>query len=188
MAMLMNGEIVFLPLLDSLAFEENLHKKTLQQRQRQWEKNQQLSALPVFTSDQSYKVTFINYKTPFFALIRLIERAKQTSLFAIDTETDDTFKQPALIQIQFIDLKNNPHAQLEIEPTTIVIFEMCQLPSMATLIYPRIQQLINTIFHSSKQFLIWSNSRQELSPFFTIFPLFQSIPLTSLQRLVQSYL
>lgn len=140
---------------------------------KRYARHQQLRVLPAFTSDQPYELFFINSMTGFFTLLRLIQLANVTFTFAIDTETDDTSKQPALIQVQFLQ------TSVDTTKTTIVIFEMCQLPSPSTLIYPRIQQLLKTIFHRSKTFLVWGNGYMELSSF-TIYPLFQSIPLACL--------
>jgi len=184
MAMLMNGEIMLLPLIvDSLTLEKEKERK-----QHQWQKNQnkrlrnqKLSTLPTFQSDKPYQVIFINYMTAYFVLLQLIERADKTFYFAMDTETDDISKQPALIQIQLIHLKNETFddEKQQQEETIIIIFEMCQLPSMTSVIYPRIQQLINTIFHHSKTFLTWGNGTDELFKF-TIYSLFKCVPIACL--------
>ncbi|CAF3586434.1 unnamed protein product, partial [Adineta steineri] len=163
MAQLINGEIVLMSLLDSLRLPEGRKKhKTLQQKQRQWRKNQQrhqlnkdLSSLPKFTLDQPYDIIFINYMTAFFVLLDLIERVRRTKYFTIDTETDDYSKKPALIQLQLIHLKINNHFKEEEEAikSTIIIFEMCQLPLKTSIIYPFIQKLFDVIFHPSNIFL-----------------------------------
>lgn len=186
MAMLINDEIVLISdsQQPSIHQEEKKIKRRENQRQKNHKKymrNQQLSTLPVFTSDHPYEITFINYMTPLFTVFHLIELANATSIFAIDTETDDTSKQPALIQIQFVHSNNGQIEEMinSTTATTIVIFEMCQLPSTKIHVYSRIQQLINVIFHCSKTFLVWGNGHQELS-LFTIYPLIKPIPMTSL--------
>ena len=99
-----------IPLLDALQLQEEKQQqskvkkqKTPQQREQQWRKNQEkrqrnedLSKLPPFTSNQPHQIIFINYMTAYFVLIRLIERAINTTWFSIDTETDDITRQPAL--------------------------------------------------------------------------------------------
>jgi hypothetical protein len=119
MAMLIHGEIVLMPLLDASNILERKQKnkqKTLQQRQRLWERNQdkhllnqQLrNTLPIFTSDKPYQIIFINYMTAFFfVILRLIERARKTRFFLMDTETDDYSRRPAIIQIEFIEFQYN---------------------------------------------------------------------------------
>lgn len=176
MAKLVNGEMIVL----SDDFQQSLnHDK--QKSSKRYARHQQLSVLPPFKSDQPYELFFINSMTAFFTLLRLIELAHRTLVFAIHTKTDDTSRQPALIQIQF--LHSNLHGKLpgsvDTRKTTMVIFEMCQLPSPNTLVYPRMKQLLKAIFHRSKTFLVWGNGRMALSSF-RIYPLFHSIPLACL--------
>ena len=190
MVTLINDEIVLMPLLDALALQERKQnnekkkkQKTLQQRQQQWkrnqdkrERNQQLSRLPTFTSDQPYKVIFINYMTAYFVILRLIERARKTKYFSIDTETDDITRKPALIQIEFVQFEQNNDVR---EEKIIVVFEMCQLPSKTSWIYPRVQQLLEAIFHPSKTFLTWDNEKNQLFKFI-IYQLFETVPIGAL--------
>ncbi|CAF4348422.1 unnamed protein product, partial [Adineta steineri] len=63
-----------------------------------------------------------------FVIHRLIERARNAIFFSIDTETDDSSKKPAIIQIELIKFKHNIIDMDEEEKRTIVIFEMCHLP------------------------------------------------------------
>ncbi len=177
---------MLLPLVDdALALEkERKRQNQWQKNQKRHSRNQKLSRLPTFQADQPYEVIFINYMTAYFVLLRLIECAHKTRYFAIDTETDDISKEPALIQVQLIPLKNGifekqQQQTQEEETTIIIIFEMCQRPSSTSIIYPRIQQLINAIFHPSKTFLIWGDGKQELSQF-TIYSLFKYVPIPSL--------
>jgi hypothetical protein len=185
-----NDEIVLLSLSDALAVqEENKFKpkkqKTSQQRQNQQRKNQekyrhnqQLSQLPKFTTKRPYETIFINYMTPSFALIRLIELARQTPVFAMDTENDAGSTQPALIQMQLIPFEHDDHDDGSLDKhtkTTVIIFEMCHLPSTTSPIYIFIERLFKTIFQCDKIIFSWSDGSEELSKF-TIYSIFQSIP------------
>ncbi|CAF1538391.1 unnamed protein product, partial [Adineta steineri] len=67
----------------------------------------------------------------------------------------------------------------EEEKRTILIFEMCHLPLKTSIIYPQVQQLMDTIFHPSKTFLTWGDGANELLKF-KIYQLFQTIPVTTL--------
>ncbi|CAF4048227.1 unnamed protein product [Adineta steineri] len=189
MVMLINEEIVMaVPLLNVLNVQERKKKikqKTSQQRYSNWQRNQnkrrvdqQLNdTLPIFTSHKPYQVFFINYMSSFFTILRLIECARQTTYFTIDTENDDRSHRPALIQIELVQFEEQTATATT---TTVVIFEMCHLLSRKTLKYQRIQQLLSTIFNPSKTFLTWGDGENELSKF-KIYQLFQSIPVASLQ-------
>ena len=132
------------------------------------ERNQRLSRLPKFEIERSYDIRFINYKSPFFLLIRLIELAKTTRIFTLDTENDIRSGKPAIIQLQFIPNSTS-------EKTIVTIFEMCHLPVVETWIYNSIQQLFQIIFQQDNTILTWGKGRSELSAF-KIYPIFESIP------------
>ena len=59
--------------------------------------------------------------TTFFTILRLIERARNTTFFSIDTETADSSGRPAIIQIEFVQVRNNA-VDIKEEKTTILIF------------------------------------------------------------------
>ncbi|CAF1237919.1 unnamed protein product [Adineta ricciae] len=170
MARLINDEIVWMP-----EFEEpKVKQKTQAQRQRRWRHNQrksalniQLSHLPAFSMDQSYELTFINSLTGFFGILHLIELAQQTTTFTMDTELDGSSYRPALIQLQFHSTARKDGK------ITIIIFEMLHLPPVNSVLYQQIERLVQTIFHSSKTFLVWGEGVDELSRF-QVYPLFQS--------------
>ncbi|CAF4670448.1 unnamed protein product, partial [Rotaria sp. Silwood2] len=73
---------------------------------RKYELNSALSVLQVFNPLNDYHIHHINQSTSPILLHDLIEQARKTTTFTIDTEDDYYTHQPALIQIEFIQHKS----------------------------------------------------------------------------------
>lgn len=127
-------------------------KQRRSERQRQL--NAQLSVLPIFTAVNDHQVYLINHSTSTMLMHRLIELAKQTVTFTVDTERDYYSHQPALIQIEFVQMTS-----------VVILVETCHLPHPASILFWLIRSLFKVIFQSDKLILAWGDLIDELIPF-----------------------
>ena len=112
--------------------------------------------LTPFQQPENYSNYFINRQTTIFILDELIDQAKLTNYFSMDTEGDALTKQPATIQVEFI---RHP------TPPIIIIIEANHLPPMNSPLFKKIQQLCSIIFTSNHTIYSWGPAKQELGRF-----------------------
>lgn len=127
-------------------------KQRRNERQRQL--NAQLSVLPKFTAVNDHQVYLVNQSTSTSLMHHLIELAKQTVTFTVDTERDYYSHQPALIQIEFVQMTS-----------VVILVETCHLPHPASILFWLIRSLFKVIFQSDKLILAWGDVIDELIPF-----------------------
>lgn len=123
--------------------------------ERQRRLNTYFSVLPKFKPLNNYQVYLINQSTSTMQLQNLIELARQTMTFTIDTEHDYYSRQPALIQIEFVGEKKS----------VVVLIETCHLPPHVSILSWLIRSLFKVIFQPDKLILPWGNVIDELSAF-----------------------
>ena len=123
--------------------------------ERQRELNIQFGALPQFTPLNDHRVYLINHSTSTLLMQSLIELARCTVTFTVDTEQDYYSHQPALIQIEFV------------QPTysIVILVEACHLPHRASILFWLIRSLFQVIFRSDKLILGWGDVIDELTSF-----------------------
>ncbi|CAF3126947.1 unnamed protein product [Rotaria sp. Silwood2] len=109
-----------------------------------------------FQQPENYSCHFIHEKTDIVAIDQLIEQAKSTTHFSMDTENDALTHKPATLQVEFI----RPSL-----PSTIIIVEVQYLPSTTTLLFKKIQELMTIIFTSNHYIYSWGPALKELSTF-----------------------
>jgi hypothetical protein len=118
--------------------------------------NAQLSVLPTFVPLTDYRTYVVNKFTDAPMLHYLIELAKQTKYFSVDTESDIFTNRPALIQIEFIHQAGS----------TVVLVEACHLPfNQQSLRFWLIRSLLKFILRPSNVIYSWGNAREELLRF-----------------------
>ena len=127
-------------------------KQRRNERQRQL--NAQLSVLPKFRPVNDHQVYLINHSTPTLLVQSLIELARQTMTFTIDTEQDYYSHWPALIQIEFVQVTS-----------VVVLVETCHLPHPASILAWLIRSLFKMIFRPDKLILAWGDIVDELMAF-----------------------
>ena len=89
-------------------------------------------------------------------LHHLIELAKQTTYFSVDTESDVFTNRPALIQVEFIQQAGS----------TVALIETCHLPAdRQSLCFWLIRSLLKFILHPSNVIYTWGNVTEELLRF-----------------------
>ena len=109
-----------------------------------------------FQQPENYSNYFINRQTTIFILDELIDQAKLTNYFSMDTEGDALTKQSATIQVAFI---RHP------TPPIIIIIEANHLPPINSPLFKKIQQLCSIIFTSDHTIYSWGPSKEELERF-----------------------
>ncbi|UJR12992.1 hypothetical protein I4U23_000018 [Adineta vaga] len=116
--------------------------------------NIQLSILPAFTPLNGWRVYCINQTTDPSLLHYLIELARKTVKYTIDTEHDYYTHEAALIQIEFIRRQS-----------VILLIETCHLPQASTVTFWLIKSLFKIIFNPSNAIYSWGDAVNELSRF-----------------------
>ena len=122
--------------------------------ERQRQINMELSVLPTFTPLNDYQIYHINRATSPMLLSKLIELARKTTRFTIDTEQDYYTHEPALIQIEFIQSKS-----------IVLLVETCHLPHPSSVLFWLIRSLFKVIFKSSNVIYSWGDGIRELTDF-----------------------
>ncbi|CAF2889477.1 unnamed protein product [Rotaria sp. Silwood2] len=121
---------------------------------RKYELNSALSVLQVFNPLNDYHIHHINQSTSPILLHDLIEQARKTTRFTIDTEDDYYTHQPALIQIEFIQDKS-----------IILLIQINHLPHSSSVVFWLIRSLLKVIFNSLNVIYSWGDAKDELSKF-----------------------
>jgi hypothetical protein len=126
----------------------------INRNERRRQVNMELSNLQTFTPLNDYQIYHINRATSTMLLPHLIESARKTTKFTVDTEHDYYTRQPALIQIEFIQTKS-----------IILLIETCHLPRRSSVLFWLIQSLFKAIFKPSNTIYSWGDAIFELSDF-----------------------
>jgi hypothetical protein len=126
----------------------------LSRNERQRQLNVQLSVLPTFTPVNQYQIHHINRATSPTLLQDLIELARATTMFTIDTEHDYYTHQPALIQIEFIGTES-----------VVVLIETCHLPHASSVLFWLIRSLLKVILKPPHTIYAWGDIIYELTDF-----------------------
>ncbi|CAF3455699.1 unnamed protein product, partial [Rotaria sp. Silwood2] len=121
---------------------------------RKYELNKTLSALPVFHPLTNYHIYHINQSTSSLLLHNLIEQARNTTRFTIDTEDDYYTHQPALIQIEFLQ-----------QQSMVLLIEINHLPHATSVIFWLIRSLMKVIFNPTNSIFSWGDAKDELGKF-----------------------
>ncbi|CAF1412022.1 unnamed protein product [Adineta steineri] len=116
---------------------------------------QYLTSLPKFRSGVSKKSYFISHTIPYEKVIKLIDLARQTKQFIIQTKRYDKKKYPALIQILFS----------QEQTLHIILIETMHLPSEDLIKFKKIQHLLYIILLRSNTIYSWKNIKHELHLF-----------------------
>lgn len=143
------------------------HYSTLNTKQRRnWrrttrkiERNEQLrSRYPPYWPTSLITTTHIHHKTEIRTIHTLIEQAKATRLFVVDTESriHQHRNDGALVQIQMVHSKNN---------STVILIETHYLPEEESFLLERIKQLWSTIFDAKNEIITWGPLIKELENF-----------------------
>ncbi|CAF1364469.1 unnamed protein product [Rotaria sordida] len=97
---------------------------------RKYELNKALSILPIFNPLNDYHIYHINQSTSSSLLHNLIEQARKTTRFTIDTEDDYYIRQSSLIQIEFIR-----------HHSIVLLIEIHHLPQIEQQVYREEQEI-----------------------------------------------
>ncbi|CAF1473560.1 unnamed protein product [Adineta steineri] len=115
--------------------------------------------LTPFQQPHNYSCYFIHKEADIFTLDYLIDEAKQTYHYSLDTEGDPIKHVPATIQVEFIRLN---------APSIVIIIEVQHLPPPNSPLYMKIQHLCSIIFCSNNNIYSWGNPVNELESFLNL--------------------
>ena len=107
----------------------------MNRNERQRQLNMALSVLPAFTPLTDCQIYLINQTTSPLLLPDLIQLARQTTQFIIDTEHDYWTHEPAVIQIQFLHTSS-----------VVLLIETCHLPNRSSVLFWLIRSLLKIVF------------------------------------------
>ncbi|CAF1529444.1 unnamed protein product [Adineta ricciae] len=116
--------------------------------------NRQLSVLSPFVPLNDWQAYRINRTTAPSLLHDLIQLARRTTRYTIDTEHDYYTHEAALIQIEFIRRRS-----------VVLLIEMCHLPPTSTVTFWLIKSLLAVILSPSNFIYSWGNGIDELGQF-----------------------
>lgn len=153
----------------SSAKKNIMSKKSKNYKEKQL--NNLLGNLSAFTPFNDHRFIFINGYTRSIELFHLIQFARETNEFTIDTENDYSTNKPALIQIEFIH-----------DESVVLLVEMNHLPHEKSSLFWQIKALFKVIFDSKNKIFSWGNIKDELSKF-TLFHLFESNAIDKIQNI-----
>ena len=126
----------------------------MNRNERRRQMNIMLSALPPFTPANEYDLCHVNRRTSSLLLQDLIEMARKTTQYSIDTENDYHSHRPALIQIEYVRQRS-----------VILLVEVNHLPHQSSALFWLIQSLFKVILRPSNRILSWGEGASELSAF-----------------------
>ncbi|CAF1481285.1 unnamed protein product [Adineta ricciae] len=127
---------------------------TLSTNKRKRHSNVHLSTLPAFNPSNDWRVYCISQRTNTSLLHYLIDLARKTTEYTIDTEHDCVTHEAALIQVEFIRRQS-----------VVLLIEVCHLPPASTVTFWLIKSLLKIILGPSNIIYSWGNAEHELSLF-----------------------
>ena len=116
--------------------------------------NRELSVLPTFRPFTDCQIFLVNHSICPMLVQDLIQLARQTTRFVIDTERDYVTHDPALLQIEFIHVKS-----------VVLLVEACHLPHSSSVLFWLIRSLLKIIFSPSNVLFCWGDLVFELNAF-----------------------
>ena len=138
---------------------EGKRSRNQKRREKKYEHNEELRRkYPPFRSSSNNSIIHLHYLTPIWIVEELIEKAKRTRRYSIDTESQiiDGQAYGAVIQIQLI------HGR---EYSTVVITETFHLPNKNSPLFLKIKELYSIIFESGNEIITWGPNDDEFKNF-----------------------
>ena len=108
---------------------------------------------PFVIPTSMYEIICLNKYTSIDVMIKLIDHVQQCTQFTIDTESEKSNGQLALIQIQTIP----PPL-----PSLIILIELAHLPSTNRTKYVKIKEFSQVVFRSNNVLYSWGQLNDEL--------------------------
>ena len=128
-------------LINKPSIADQLQEMNRNERKRQL--NAELCALPAFVPIQDCQIFRVDRTIRVLVLSHLIDLARITNSYTVDTEKDFYTHQPALIQIEFVGTKS-----------IVLVIQVCHLPHRASSLFWMMRGLFKTIFSSSNRFSV----------------------------------
>ena len=145
---------------------EHYHSTNSKQRRnwchntRQIERNEELRAQypPYYSPKSNNSIVHLHYRTDLATIEQLIERAKHTTKYTIDTESimNQHSNHGALVQIKMIQTGDN---------STVILVEAAHLPAIGSPQLAGIQRWWSIIFDGGNKIIAWSPALDELKNF-----------------------
>jgi hypothetical protein len=134
-------------------------KRNWRKATKKIENNEELKArYPPFNSSSNITLFHLHYLTTIDTVNKLISKAKATTKYTIDTESEKNKmeEQGALIQIQMIHSIND---------STIVLVETKYLPDPGTILFKQIQAFLSIVFDMENEIISWGSCADEFKNF-----------------------
>ena len=141
----------YIPTAERDKLRQNKSTRTVAKRVINDQLQQRYPSFVIPTS--MYEIIFLNKYTSIDIMIKLINHVQQCTQFTIDTESENSNGQLALIQIQTIP------PQL---PSLIILIELAHLPSTNRTKYVKIKEFLQLVFRSNNELYSWGQLNDEL--------------------------
>ena len=138
---------------------EGRRRQNRKRTQRKYEHNEEIrEKYPPFQSSTNNTIIHLHYLTPISTINELINKAKQTTIYILDTESQVINGQSrgALIQIQLV------HA---LDYSTILLTEIFYLPKKDSPLFEKIKELYSVIFNNGNKIVSWGPYTKEFKDF-----------------------
>ncbi|CAF0946218.1 unnamed protein product [Rotaria sordida] len=135
----------YVPPYERLLRRNQLWKPQKVKKEQDLQEECRTGKLTPFQQPKNYLCYFMHEQTDILKIDELIDQAKLTKHFSIDTENDALTHKPATLQVEFIR---------QTLPSIITIIEVQYLPSVTTPLFKKIQQLCAITFTSNNQYNI----------------------------------
>jgi hypothetical protein len=144
----------------------NYYYKLDTRQQRNWrrttkkiERNEQArSTHPPYHPTSNINIVHLHHQTEITIINQLIQQAKITKRYTMDTESQkrQSENHGALIQIEMVN---------SINCSTVILLEIYHMPDVDSLLFERIKELWSIIFNSGNEIITWGPIANELENF-----------------------
>ena len=125
-------------------------------KERELQESCRNGELTPFKQPDNYSCYFIHQRTDILIVDQLIDEAKRTFNYTLDTEGDPVKNVPGTIQIEFI----RPNS-----PSIVIVIEVNYLPPINSPLFMKIQQLCSIILKPDNVIYSWGSISDELKSF-----------------------
>ena len=136
--------------------DEQQQQKTTRKTSKEEENNRLRQQYPLFEIPTSfYKVVHVTKYISIDEMHLMINHVEECTQFTIDTESERSNGQLALIQVQAIPPRI---------PLLVILIELAHLPPNNSHVYAKIKKLFELIFRFGNKLYLWGDMSKELDP------------------------
>lgn len=134
-------------------------QRNWRQHTRKIERNEKSrSQYPTYCPASNINIVHLHHRTEITTIDQLIQQAKTTKRFTVDTESQRGQRENngALVQIEMVH---------SINYSTVILMEICYLPDVDSILFERFKELWLIIFNSGNEIITWGPLAKEFKDF-----------------------